>query len=60
MKDAFRYSVVYTLRIYSLFFPPFMEPEGSVPCSQEPATDSYPKLDASSPHIPTLLPQDPF
>jgi hypothetical protein len=35
--------------------PTFMEPEDSLPCPQEPATDSYPELDASSPQIPTLL-----
>jgi hypothetical protein len=28
----------------------FMEPEGSLPCSQEPVTDSYPKPDQSSPY----------
>jgi hypothetical protein len=26
-----------------------MESEGSLPCSQEPATGSYPELDGSSP-----------
>jgi hypothetical protein len=30
-----------------------MEREGSLPCSQEPATDPYPDPDASSPHIPS-------
>jgi hypothetical protein len=30
-----------------------MEPEGSLPCSQQPATGPYPELDASSPHFPT-------
>jgi hypothetical protein len=33
-----------------------MEPEDSLPRSQEPATGSYPEPDASSPHIPTLFP----
>jgi hypothetical protein len=34
----------------------FMEPEGSLPCSQEPSTDPYPKPDQSSPYhsIPSL------
>jgi len=35
---------------------PITEPYGSLPCSQEPATRSYPGLDASGPHFPTLLP----
>jgi len=34
-----------------------MEPEGSLLCSQEPATVPYPKTDAPSPHLPTLFPQ---
>jgi len=33
-----------------------MEPEGSLSCTQEPTTGPYPKSDASSPHLPTLLP----
>jgi hypothetical protein len=37
-----------------------MEPEGSLLCSQEPATDTYPKPDPSSPHLPTLFPYDLF
>jgi hypothetical protein len=33
-----------------------MEPEGSLPCSQEPAIGPYPKPDESSPQLPTLFP----
>jgi hypothetical protein len=33
-----------------------MEPEGSFPCSQEPATGPYPELNASDLHPPTLFP----
>jgi hypothetical protein len=33
-----------------------MEPESSLPCSQQPATGSYPEVDESSPHFPTLFP----
>jgi len=33
-----------------------MEPKGSLPCSQEPASGTYPKPDASSPHLPTSFP----
>jgi hypothetical protein len=36
-----------------------MEPEGPSPCSQQPATGSYTETDDSSPHLPTLFPQDP-
>jgi len=32
-----------------------MEPEVSLSFSQEPATDSYPETDATSPHLLTLL-----
>jgi hypothetical protein len=31
-----------------------MEPEGSLPCSQEPSTGPYPELDQSSPYYPIL------
>jgi hypothetical protein len=32
-----------------------MEPEGSIPCSQQPATFPYPQLDQSSPWLPILF-----
>jgi hypothetical protein len=31
-----------------------MEPEGSLPCSQQPASDPYPEPDASNQHFLTL------
>jgi hypothetical protein len=34
---------------------PFMEPSGSLPCSQQPATDHNPDPDAFSPHLPILF-----
>jgi hypothetical protein len=33
----------------------FMEPVGSLPCSQEPSTGLYPKPNQSSPYHPTLF-----
>jgi hypothetical protein len=32
-----------------------MEAEGSLSCSQEPATGPYPEPDESNPHIPNLF-----
>jgi hypothetical protein len=32
----------------------FLEPEGSLSCSQEPSTGPYPEPDQSSPYYPTL------
>jgi hypothetical protein len=37
----------------------FMEPEGSLPNSEEPSTCSYPESDQSSPHQPIQPLQDP-
>jgi hypothetical protein len=37
-----------------------MEPEVSLPCSQEPATEFYPEPDESCPHIPTLFLKELF
>jgi len=39
---------------------PATEPEGSLPCSQEPTICPCPELHESSPHLPTLFLQDPF
>jgi hypothetical protein len=33
-----------------------MEPEDSLPCSQEPSTDLYPESDQSNPHPQALFP----
>jgi len=35
---------------------PFMEPEGSLLCSQKHANGSYTQPDAASPHLLTLFP----
>jgi hypothetical protein len=35
-----------------------MEPEGSLPCPQQPATDDHPEPDESGPHLPTLFPEE--
>jgi hypothetical protein len=35
--------------------PTFMGPEGSLPCSQQPATSLYSKPDESNPQLPTVL-----
>jgi len=29
-----------------------MNPEGSLPCTQQPATGPYPEADSSSPYLP--------
>jgi hypothetical protein len=34
----------------------FIEPEGSLPYSQEPSTGPYPELDQSNPYHPILSP----
>jgi hypothetical protein len=35
--------------------PPFIETEGSLPCSQQPATGPCPEPDESSAQLPTLF-----
>ena len=40
-------------------FPAFLEPEGSSPYSQVPATCPYSEPTPSSPHNPFPLPEDP-
>jgi hypothetical protein len=44
------------LRSYSRISKYFMEPEGSLLCSQEPSTSPYPEPDQASPYhtIPSL------
>jgi len=37
-------------------FPAFSEPEGSLPCTQQPTTGSYIEPHASSPRLLTLFP----
>jgi hypothetical protein len=38
----------------------FMEPEGSLPCSQQPSTGAYPEPEQSNPCHPILSLYDPF
>jgi len=40
---------------WSTSYSSFLEPAGSLPCSQKPATAAYPEPDESSPHLPTLF-----
>jgi hypothetical protein len=40
------------LNIQSRNSPPFIEPEGSLQYSKDPATLPYPEKDETSPHIP--------
>jgi hypothetical protein len=43
------------LRSYSRIYQHFMEPEGSLPYSQEPSTGPYFHADESGPYNPTLF-----
>jgi hypothetical protein len=45
---------------YSETFQNFMDPEGSLPCSQEPYTAPYPELGQPNPYHPILSLYDPF
>jgi hypothetical protein len=45
---------------YSRQSPPFMAPEGSSPCSQEPAAGPCPKPDESNPHFKHYFPKIHF
>jgi hypothetical protein len=47
------------LRSYPRTSQHFMEPEGSLPCSQDPPTRPYPETDQSNPYHPILLSQLP-
>jgi len=40
--------------------PSFMEPKGSLLCSQEPTTSPYPEPDELSQNLPLLFSYDPF
>jgi len=37
-----------------------MEPEISLPCSENPVTGHHPEPDAPRQHLLSLFPQDPF
>jgi hypothetical protein len=45
---------------YLRTFRHFMEPEGSLPCSQEPSTGPYSEPDQFNPYHPILSLEDPF
>jgi hypothetical protein len=50
-----RWRKLYNEKLHSLYYSsPFMEPEDSLPCSQQPATAAYPEPDEPSLHHFTL------
>jgi hypothetical protein len=49
------YVYIRKLRSYSRNSQHFMEPEGSLPCPQEPSTGPYPEPDQSNPSHPLSL-----
>jgi hypothetical protein len=59
LYGADRHSRGRQLGSHSILSEHFIEPEGSLPCSQQLSTFSYPEPDRSSSHHPILSLQDP-
>jgi hypothetical protein len=51
-SDTLNFLRIPQLCCYSRTFQRFMEPEGSLPCSQEPSTGAYPEAGKLSPYHP--------